>query len=104
MNILVHLAQTHGRDYITPEDVTEAFGKHSVDEVRLAVLEVFGGLAGAEDAALCAFLAHKGPGRTEYLRKILEDVDIDPEEVLGDSRQTALEALEIAVESCLKEL
>jgi len=50
------------RNYITPEDITEALETVSEDMVRLNVLEVLGNTSGfgAEDSGLCAFVAHKG--------------------------------------------
>lgn len=59
-NAVLCIAHAAGRDYITPQDVTAAFRLHSKTKVRLDVLEVLGGLAGAEDRGLCAFVAWRG--------------------------------------------
>lgn len=48
------------RLYITPEDVNEALGCNSVEDVRLWVLQALGGECGAEDTGLCAFVAARG--------------------------------------------
>lgn len=64
MNSITEIAKKHGRNYITPEDVTEALEKSrfSSQRVRLEVLEVLGKQTeyGAEDSSLCAFIAWKG--------------------------------------------
>lgn len=56
------LADAAGRDYIMPEDVSEALESNDVTRVRLDVLEVLGGTIGygAEDSELCAYIAHQG--------------------------------------------
>jgi len=64
MNSITEIAQKNGRDYITPEDVSEAFKKSRFlsQRVRLEVLEILGKQTeyGAEDPGLCAFIAWKG--------------------------------------------
>lgn len=64
MNSIIEIAKKHGRDYITPEDVTEALkrSRFSSQKIRLEVLEVLGKQTecGAEDSSLCAFVAWKG--------------------------------------------
>lgn len=62
-NKVAAVAFMNGRDYITPEDVTEAFERgYDVDKVRLDVLEIFGDNAGfgVEDRGLTAFVAFEG--------------------------------------------
>ena len=62
---VIIIAMSEGRDYITPEDVSEALVKYPVDVVRKDVLAVLGKAApgfGAEDSSLCAFVAWKGRG------------------------------------------
>lgn len=62
-NCVTRIAEREGRDYITPEDVTEAFREGASPEaVRLAVLEAIGAATtfAAEDLRLCAFVAFKG--------------------------------------------
>jgi hypothetical protein len=62
-NALTALAERDHRQYITPEDVTDALKRGiDKDKVRLDVLEVLGAQTefGAEDAGLCAFIAFKG--------------------------------------------
>lgn len=60
MNCVMEIARKDGRDYITPEDVTDAFKDNEVEVVRLAVLEVLGNKMGAEDSSCCAFVAWRG--------------------------------------------
>jgi len=62
MNSVTSIAAENNRDYITPEDVSEALKKNAVDRVRRDVLEVLGKHSGygAEDTGLCAFVAWKG--------------------------------------------
>lgn len=67
-NTVTYLAEQHGRDYITPEDVQEAmnlFGNEDPHRVRIDVLEVLAKLTafGAEDSSACAFVAFEGPER-----------------------------------------
>lgn len=53
-------AAVAGRDYITPEDVHDAYASGcSADAIRRDVLLVLGRVSGvgAEDAGLCAFVA-----------------------------------------------
>jgi len=63
VNAIAQIARGHGRDYITSEDIREAFETIPVDIVRLHVLEILGngGGVGAEDSTLCAFVAWSGP-------------------------------------------
>jgi hypothetical protein len=65
-NIIVEIARKDGREYITPEDVGEAFKRHPNDlhVVRIDLLEILGGHArfGVEDRALCAFVGWNGVG------------------------------------------
>ena len=67
MNCIVEIAKKHQRDYITPEDVSEALGSHEPNKMRLDTLEVLGRTAGAgaEDSSLCAFVAWKGQAGIE---------------------------------------
>lgn len=61
--ILGRIAQSNGRDYVTPEDITEAFSEgYDESRVRLEVLALIGGETGfgMEDSALCAFVAWQG--------------------------------------------
>lgn len=62
MNCLTKIATEKGRDYTTPEDVTEAFQTYPEDQVRLDALEILGngGGVGVEDANLFAFVAWQG--------------------------------------------
>ena len=59
---VTRIAKNQGRDYITPEDVSEALKKIPRERVRLDVLAILGKQAGfgAEDPSLCAFVAWKG--------------------------------------------
>ena len=63
-NRITAIAAKQGRNYITPEDVTQAFNDHQNDPhgVRIDLLEVLGSVAGfgAEDAKLCAFIGFQG--------------------------------------------
>jgi|GEM_PF-3533657 len=66
MNCVTNIAAKKNRDYITPEDVSEALKEFDVDRVRLDVLEVLGQHSGfgteeiCEDRGLCAFVAWEG--------------------------------------------
>lgn len=63
MNLITEIAKKHGRDYITPEDVSETINRYpNINNIRLDVLEVLGKQTGfgAEDPGLCAFIAWKG--------------------------------------------
>lgn len=64
MNSVIGIAKKHQRNYITPEDVSEALklSRFASDRVRLEVLEVLAKQTdyGAEDSSLCAFIAWKG--------------------------------------------
>lgn len=63
MNTVIEIAKKHRRNYITPEDVTEALESDVSDsKIQRDVLEVLGNTAGfgAEDSSLCAFIAWKG--------------------------------------------
>ena len=62
MNCVAKIAFDKGRNYITPEDVALALISNSEDDVRLAVLEIFGGNTGFgwEDFQRCAYLAYLG--------------------------------------------
>ena len=63
-NIFIEIIKKEGRNYITPEDVNEAFRIHHEDyhAVRIDLLEILGGHAGigAEDRILCAFVGWEG--------------------------------------------
>lgn len=63
INSLITIATKNGRDYVTPEDVDEAF-KSGIEAniVRLEVLQIIGKQTefGIEDSSLCAFIAYKG--------------------------------------------
>jgi hypothetical protein len=62
-NSITEISRKDGRNYITPEDVTQALEEKSDDNaVRLDVLEVLGRQTdfGAEDGGLCAFIAWRG--------------------------------------------
>lgn len=62
MNCVIEIARTAGRNYITPEDVTDALMSNNPETVRLAVLEILGKQTdfGVEDYSLCAFIAWSG--------------------------------------------
>lgn len=64
INSVIEIAKKHQRNYITPEDVSEALklSRFSSWKVRLEVLEVLAKQTeyGAEDPSLCAFVAWKG--------------------------------------------
>jgi hypothetical protein len=62
-NCVIAIAAGDGREYIMPEDITQAFETNDPNQVRLDVLEVLGNTSGygAEDRDLCAFIAYKGP-------------------------------------------
>ncbi len=64
MNSVIGIAKKHQRNYITPEDVSEALklSRFASNRVRLEVLEVLAKQTdyGAEDSSLCAFIAWKG--------------------------------------------
>jgi len=59
---VTRIAENDGRDYITPEDVSDALKNVPKGRVRLDVLAVLGKQTnfGAEDAGLCAFVAWQG--------------------------------------------
>lgn len=61
--IVSSLARSHGREYITPEDIGDAL-KSGADEtlVRLEVLAHLGNQTsfGCEDSGCCAFVAYGG--------------------------------------------
>lgn len=60
------IAKAKGREYITPEDVTDSFDSgYPAERVRMDVLRTLGRVSGfgAEDESLCAFVASKGPKR-----------------------------------------
>jgi hypothetical protein len=61
INQVIRISHEKGRDYITPEDVSDAL-KEGIrpTKVRLDVLEVLGSGGGAEDWSLCAFVAWRG--------------------------------------------
>jgi predicted ATP-dependent protease len=67
VNSIIEIAQKNKRDYITPEDVSEALklSRFSSNKVRLEVLEVLGEITGfgVEDPGLCAFVAWKGKSK-----------------------------------------
>jgi hypothetical protein len=59
-NSVTRIAKKAGREYITPEDVSQAIAEGAEKSaVQAAVLEVIGGIAlyGAEDSSLCAYIA-----------------------------------------------
>ena len=63
VNSVTVIAASKSRDYITPEDVSQALRMETnTDKVRRDVLEVLGKQTtfGAEDAGLCAFIAWRG--------------------------------------------
>ena len=64
MNSVIEIAKKHGRDYITPEDVSEALklSRFASHRVRSEILEVLAKQTdyGAEDSTLCAFIAWRG--------------------------------------------
>ena len=64
MNSVIEVAKKHGRNYITPEDVSEALklSRFASNRVRSEVLEVLAEQTdyGVEDSNLCAFIAWKG--------------------------------------------
>jgi predicted ATP-dependent protease len=64
MNSIIEIAKKDGRDYVTPEDVSEALkqSRFSSQRVRLEILEILAKQTdyGAEDSSLCAFIAWKG--------------------------------------------
>jgi hypothetical protein len=59
-NILLTVARRYGRDYVTPEDVTEALRIHDRHKVRLALLHALSGRLGVEDHECAAFVAARG--------------------------------------------
>ena len=61
-NVLTRIAEAERREYITPEDVSQALEHYSAERVRLDLLEVLGKQTpfGAEDSGLCAFVAWRG--------------------------------------------
>lgn len=63
-NCIIKMAREAKRDYITPEDVSNALRYYDKDLVCLDLLEVSGGQTGfgVEDYRLCAFIAWKGKG------------------------------------------
>jgi len=63
MNSIIEIAKKHQRNYITPEDVTEALESDVPDStVQRDTLEVLGNITkfSAENSSLCAFVAWKG--------------------------------------------
>lgn len=63
---VTRIAKRNGRDYITPEDVSDALKKIPKERVRLDVLAILGKQTGfgAEDSGLCAFVAWEGLSET----------------------------------------
>lgn len=65
-NSVAQIATKHNRDYVTPEDISEAFkikrSKEWKDKVRLDVLEIMSNNTGfsMEARDLCAFTAFQG--------------------------------------------
>lgn len=58
MNTIVEIAKARNRDYVTPEDVSEAIESMiDLSVIRLDVLEIIGSHYAAEDISLCAFVA-----------------------------------------------
>ena len=67
---LTSIAEQHGRNYVTPEDVSEALDSHaSKDLIRMEVLALVGRQSkyGIEDAGLCACIAWRGMARAPDL-------------------------------------
>lgn len=67
-NILIEVAQRYNRDYITPEDVSEAINDGAdLSQIRLDLLELLGRRTGygVEDKGLCAFIAWRGEADKE---------------------------------------
>jgi hypothetical protein len=60
MNRLISHAAIQGRDYVTPEDVSDVLSAGDIDAVRLDLLEVLAGACGCEDSRLCAHIAWRG--------------------------------------------
>lgn len=62
MNCLTKIADANNRDYITPEDVTDALGDNNADDVRRDLLQIIGKQLpyGVEDVGCCAFVAWRG--------------------------------------------
>ena len=63
-NLVTERASSHGRSYITPEDIGELLDEgHDPAKIRLDVLAVLGCQTAfqAEDGAMCAFVAWMGP-------------------------------------------
>jgi len=58
-NCVTAIAARHGRNYITPDDVTEAFDEAPPYKVRMDVLQVLSMQTsfGTENAMLCSFVA-----------------------------------------------
>ena len=65
MNCITTIAEAAGRNYITPEDVSESLQTDSFTKVCVDVLEVIGRQTpfGVEDAGLCAFIAWRAANR-----------------------------------------
>lgn len=60
MKTITEIAASNGRDYITPEDVSEALrAGATVDSVRQQVLQAIAD-KGAEDPSCCAYVAVRG--------------------------------------------
>jgi predicted ATP-dependent protease len=61
-NVLVEIAKRKNRDYITPEDVTEALQMYNKQRVRYNLLAIIARQVdyGCEDVSLCAFIAYRG--------------------------------------------
>lgn len=79
VNSLARLARKDGRDYVTPEDVTEALKTYPKDKVRLDILQILAGGSGygAEDETLCAFVAFQGKNESneEKMAKAIAEAD-----------------------------
>lgn len=62
-NLIAERAQSHGRDYATPEDIQELIDEGAdIGQIRLDALEILsnGGGVGCEDSDGFAFIAWKG--------------------------------------------
>lgn len=61
-NVLVEISKRENRDYIMPEDISEALQTHAAIDVRMDFLEVLAEQTGigVEDYSACAYAAWIG--------------------------------------------
>lgn len=61
---IFQIATAAGREYVTPEDVTDSLKSgYGRERVRRDVLKAIGGVCGVEDASLAAWIAWRWRGK-----------------------------------------